>query len=137
MKGIRFIIAGIVFGIIMVKSEAASWYRIQEMFRFQSFHMYGIIGTAVSLGAIAVLLIKKIKVRDSNGERIVFTDKDKGWKRYLLGGAIFGLGWALAGACPGPMFVNLGYGYLTMIIVIAGALIGTYLYGVIKAYLPH
>ncbi|TKC58470.1 YeeE/YedE family protein [Pedobacter hiemivivus] len=137
MKGLKFIIAGILFGIIMAKSEAISWYRIQEMFRFQSFHMYGIIGTAVVLGTIAVYLIKKFKLKDTQGEPIIFPDKDKGWPRYLIGGSIFGLGWALTGACPGPMFVNIGYGYWTMGIVVLGALIGTYLYGVIKNKLPH
>ncbi|MFD0749786.1 DUF6691 family protein [Mucilaginibacter calamicampi] len=137
MKGLKFVLAGVVFGIVMVKSEAASWYRIQEMFRFQSFQMYGIIGTAVILGALAVYLIKRFRVNDSEGNTIVFVDKDKSWKKYILGGLVFGLGWALAGACPGPMFVNVGYGYITMIIVIIGALLGTYLYGMIRGRLPH
>lgn len=137
MKGLKFIIAGIVFGIIMVKSEAASWYRIQEMFRFQSFQMYGIIGTAVVLGIIAIYLIKKNHLKDTEGHIILFHNKEKRWPKYIIGGTIFGLGWALAGACPGPMFVNLGYGYLTMLIVIFGALLGTYLYGIVKHKLPH
>jgi len=121
----------------MIKSEAASWYRIQEMFRFQSFHMYGIIGTAVVLGALAVYLIKRFRINDSQGNAITFIDKDSGWKKYIMGGLVFGLGWALTGACPGPMFVNIGYGYLTMIIVVIGALLGTYLYGLLKSRLPH
>lgn len=137
MKGLKFIVAGIVFGIVMVKSEAVSWYRIQEMFRFQSFHMYGIIGTAVVLGMLAVYMIKKTKLRDVNGESITIPTKDKQWTKYILGGVIFGLGWALVGACPGPMFVNIGYGYITMIIVVIGALCGTYLYGVVKNKIPH
>jgi len=137
MKFIKYIIAGILFGIIMTKSEAVSWYRIQEMFRFQSFHMYGIIGTAVVLGVIAVFLIKKFKARDIAGNPIVFRDKDKAYVKYLLGGVIFGLGWALTGACPGPMFVNLGSGYAGMAVVILGALLGTYLYGAVKSKLPH
>ena len=137
MKGLKYIIAGIIFGIIMVKSEAASWYRIQEMFRFQSFQMYGIIGTAVILGAIAVYFIKKNHLKDTQGHLIMFHNKDKRWPKYIIGGTIFGLGWALAGACPGPMFVNLGYGYLTMAVVILGALMGTYLYGIVKNKLPH
>lgn len=137
MKTIKYILAGILFGIIMTKSEALSWFRIQEMFRFQSFHMYGIIGTAVILGVLAVFLIKKFKAKDADGNPIIFHDKDKQYKKYIIGGTIFGLGWALAGACPGPMFVNLGYGYLTMIIVIFGALLGTYLYGLLKHKLPH
>jgi len=137
MKSIKFILAGILFGIIMSKSEAISWYRIQEMFRFQSFHMYGFIGTAVVLGSIAVFLIKKFKINDYAGNPIVFQDKDKSFPRYIIGGTVFGLGWALTGACPGPMFVNIGYGYLGMLIVIFGALVGTYFYGVIKNRLPH
>lgn len=137
MKGFKYILAGIVFGVIMAKSEAISWYRIQEMFRFQSFHMYGIIGTAVTLGILAVFLIKKFQLRDSEGHPIVFRDKDRRWPKYIIGGSIFGLGWALTGACPGPMFVNVGYGYWSMLIVILGALAGTYLYGVVKDRLPH
>ena len=137
MKGIKFILAGILFGIVMAKSEAISWYRIQEMFRFQSFHMYGIIGTAVVIGLITVYLIKKFKLKDIQGDQIIFHDKDKSWKRYLIGGLIFGLGWALTGACPGPMFVNIGYGYWSMGIVVLGALLGTYIYGIIKNKLPH
>lgn len=137
MKSVKFILAGILFGIVMTKSEAVSWYRIQEMFRFQSFHMYGIIGTAVVLGVASVWLIKRLKLKDTDGAPIIFKDKDPSYLRYIIGGTIFGLGWALTGACPGPMFVNLGYGYLTMAIVIVGALAGTYLYGVIKDKLPH
>lgn len=137
MKAIRFILAGIVFGIVMIKSEAVSWYRIQEMFRFQSFHMYGIIGTAVILGIIAVYIIKKLKIRDTEGELISLPDKDRQWTKYILGGLIFGLGWALTGACPGPMFVNIGYGYVSMIIVVGGALLGTYIYGIVRNRLPH
>ena len=137
MKGLKYILTGLVFGVIMAKSEAISWYRIQEMFRFQSFHMYGIIGTAVILGVIAVALIKKFRMKDTQGNPITFQDKDKSWPRYIIGGTIFGLGWALTGACPGPMFVNIGYGYLAMISVVIGALSGTYLYGLIKDKLPH
>jgi len=137
MKGFKFLLAGVIFGITMVKSEAVSWYRIQEMFRFQSFHMYGIIGTAVTLGIISVYMIKRFKIKDVLGSEIMIPNKDNQWTKYILGGLIFGLGWALTGACPGPMFVNIGYGYLTMIIVVAGALAGTYLYGLLKSKLPH
>jgi hypothetical protein len=137
MKGFRFLLAGVIFGIIMVKSEAVSWYRIQEMFRFQSFHMYGIIGTAVVIGVISVYLIKRFKLKDAQGDEIVIPDKDKQWTKYILGGLIFGLGWALTGACPGPMFVNIGYGYIAMIAAIIGALAGTYLYGLLRDKLPH
>lgn len=137
MKFIKFLILGIVFGIVMAKSEAFSWYRIYEMFRFQSFHMYGIIGTAVALGVMGVATIKKLGLRDVAGNPILFHPKDRSYPRYLLGGAIFGLGWALSGACPGPMVVNIGYGYLPFFIVFAFALLGTYLYGVLKDRLPH
>jgi uncharacterized protein len=136
-KLIKFLILGIVFGIVMAKSEALSWYRIQEMFRFQAFHMYGIIGTAVVLGVIGVALIKKLKLRDIEGNPIQFYPKAKSVPRYLIGGTIFGLGWALSGACPGPMVVNIGYGYLTMAVVFFFAIVGTYLYGVLQKKLPH
>jgi uncharacterized membrane protein YedE/YeeE len=137
MKFIKFLILGTVFGIVMAKSEAFSWFRIQEMFRFQSFHMYGIIGTAVTLGVIGVALIKKFNLRDIKGNPITFFPKEKSIVRYLIGGTIFGLGWALSGACPGPMVVNIGYGYLSMIVVFLFAIIGTYLYGALKNKLPH
>jgi uncharacterized membrane protein YedE/YeeE len=137
MKLIKFLITGVLFGIVMAKSEALSWFRIQEMFRFQSFHMYGIIGTAVILGVLGVLFIKKNKIRDFEGNPIVFHPKEKSVIRYIVGGAIFGLGWALSGACPGPMVVNIGYGYLTMTIVFVSAILGTYLYGLFKDKLPH
>lgn len=137
MKFIKFLILGIVFGIVMAKSEAISWFRIQEMFRFQAFHMYGIIGTAVILGAIGVALIKKFQIRDFHGNPILFHPKDKSITRYLIGGTIFGLGWALSGACPGPMVVNIGYGFLSMGIVFLFAILGTYLYGLFKNKLPH
>lgn len=137
MKFIKFLLLGIVFGIVMTKSEAVSWFRIQEMFRFQAFNMYGIIGTAVTLGVSGVALIKKFNIRDYQGNPIVFSPKDKSVSRYLLGGSIFGLGWALSGACPGPMVVNVGYGYWAMTIVFFFALVGTYLYDIIKNKLPH
>lgn len=137
MKFIKFLLLGIVFGIVMAKSEAISWFRIQEMFRFQAFHMYGIIGTAVTLGVIGVALIKKFNIRDFHGNPILFLPKDKSIARYLIGGTIFGLGWALSGACPGPMVVNIGYGFLSMVVVFFFAIVGTYLYGVFMKKLPH
>lgn len=132
MKQLKFILAGIVFGIIMVKSEAFSWYRIQEMFRFQSFHMFGIIGVAVITGMLSLFLIRKHQVRNVEGQVIHLPDKEKSITRYLAGGIIFGLGWALAGACPGPMFVSLGAGYLPMLLVIVAAFAGTWVYGLIR-----
>lgn len=137
MNVLKFVLAGVVFGIVMTKSEALSWYRIQEMFRFQSIHMYGIIGVAVTLGVIAVALIKKFKLRDIDGNPIVFAPKERSVARYLIGGTIFGLGWAMTGACPGPMFVNLGYGLTVMTVVIVSALFGTFMYGVLREKLPH
>ncbi|WP_442592203.1 DUF6691 family protein [Pedobacter sp. AW31-3R] len=137
MKFIKYIVTGIIFGIIMSKSEAVSWYRIQEMFRFQSFHMFGIIGTAVLSGVLFTWLIKAFRGKDIHGQPILFKDKDQSWKRYLFGGIIFGLGWALTGACPGPIFVLLGQGYQVMAVVILGALLGTYTYGIIQSKLPH
>lgn len=137
MKWIKFLAVGIIFGIVMAKSEAISWYRIQEMFRFQAFHMYGIMGVAVTTGVVGVYLIKRFKMRDFAGNPIVFFPKEKSYVRYLAGGTIFGMGWALSGACPGPMVVNIGYGYPAMLIVFLFAIIGTYLYGILKNYLPH
>jgi uncharacterized protein len=137
MKFLKYILAGILFGIVMSKSEAISWFRIQEMFRFQSFHMYGIIGTAVILGALLTYTIKKYNLRDMQGNPIVFTDKEKSVARYLIGGSIFGLGWALVGACPGPLFVNLGHGYWPILVAILGGIVGTYAYGLFQNKLPH
>lgn len=137
MRVIKYLLVGIFFGILMAKSEAFSWYRIQEMFRFQAFHMYGIIGTAVVLGVIGTWLIKKLKINDIHGEKIIFTPKEKGFYRYFLGGSIFGLGWALGGACPGPMVVSIGYGVLSMLVVFFFSIVGTFLYGEVRDRLPH
>lgn len=137
MKHLKFILAGMLFGVIMFKSEAASWYRIQEMFRFQSFHMYGIIGLAVAVGIPMTWTIKKRQIRDVTGSPIVFSDKKWSVPRYLIGGIIFGLGWALSGACPGPIVVNIGAGFLGYIVVLAFAVLGTFTYGAIRNKLPH
>lgn len=137
MSALKFILAGILFGIILVKSEAVSWYRIQEMFRFQSFHMYGIIGVAVVTGIVSVALLKKLKLRNSEGKVIAIEPKEKSITRYLVGGTLFGIGWAFTGACPGPMFINLGYGFGVMAVVILSAMLGTFCYGALKNRLPH
>lgn len=121
----------------MFKSEAASWFRIYEMFQFQSFHMYGIIGSALVSGILVVQIIKRFKIKSFYGEKITFKPKDKSFSRYFFGGIIFGLGWALAGACPGPMFTLAGAGYLSILIVIIAAVLGTFLYGLLKNKLPH
>ena len=137
MKFFKFLLVGIVFGIVLVKSEAVSWYRIYEMFRFESFHMYGIIGTAVGTGIILMLLTKQLKLKNIEGNLMSVPKKDKGLVRYLIGGSLFGLGWALSGACPGPMYILVGTGAFSVLIVIAAAIFGTYVYGVIKDKLPH
>lgn len=137
MKYIKYSLAGILFGITMTKSEAVSWFRIQEMFRFESFHMFGIIGTAVILGATMTFLMKKLKMKTLDGAQVQFKDKDNSVKRYLLGGILFGLGWAMTGACPGPMFTLVGHGVWSILIVILSAIFGTYMYGRLKSSLPH
>lgn len=137
MKKLAYLFLGVFFGIGMFKSGAASWYRIYEMFQFDSFHMYGIMGTALTIGVIATAYIKKNKVKDFSGNPIEFHPKSKSIPRYLIGGILFGLGWALAGACPGPLFAILGAGFFPVILCIIGALLGTYLYGLVQKHLPH
>ncbi len=137
MKYLKFILVGIFFGIVLIKSEAVSWYRIYEMFKFQSFHMYGIIASAVLAGTIAIALLRKTKSKNIEGELIEVTPKAKSVFRYLFGGIIFGLGWALAGACPGPMYALLGGGFWTILIVLASAVVGTFVYGLLRSRLPH
>ena len=137
MKSIFYVIVGLFFGVILYKSEAASWFRIYEMFQFDSFHMYGIIGSTVVLGALGIQWIKRKEVKAVDGNPIRIAPKDKGIVRYLVGGTLFGLGWALAGACPGPMFVLAGAGYVPILVVIASAIAGTYVYGLLRNKLPH
>jgi len=137
MNNIKYIATGILLGIILVKSEAVSWYRIFEMFRFESFHMYGIIGSAVLTGVLLVQLSRRFKLKNINNVPLAFTPKKKFTYRYLFGGIIFGLGWALTGACPGPIFTLIGTGLFSMIIVLAAAVAGTFAYGLLKNKLPH
>ena len=137
MKYISYLSIGTLFGIIMTKSQAISWYRIYEMFRFDSFHMYGIIGSAVTLGIIGVALIKKYKLKSTEGTPIVFNPKKMSIPRYLIGGTIFGLGWAMAGACPGPIYTLIGTGYSVILVVLLSALLGTFTYGILRKRLPH
>ncbi len=136
-KYIKFFLVGLFFGIVLVKSEAVSWYRIFEMFKFQSFHMYGIIGTSVATGIILLLVSNQLKIKTINGNNLKVPLKERGLTRYILGGIIFGLGWALCGACPGPMYILVGTGVFSIIIVIAAALLGTYVYGLLRNKLPH
>jgi hypothetical protein len=137
MKFLKFILVGFIFGIVLTKSEAVSWYRIYEMFQFDSFHMYGIIMTAIITGVLGIQLMKRNKLKDLNGNLINIPDKEKGTFRYWVGGLIFGLGWALVGSCPGPIFILIGAGYVSIIVVFVGALLGTFLYGLLEKKLPH
>ena len=137
MKNITFIAVGIFFGIVLYKSEAASWFRIYEMFEFASFHMYGIMGSALVLGIIGVQIIKRKGIKAVNNQEIQLYPKNNSITRYLAGGTIFGLGWALVGACPGPMYVLAGAGYYSILVVIVGALLGTLIYGIFRSKLPH
>ena len=130
-------ILGIIFGITLTMGEVISWFRIQEMFHFDAFHMYGVIGASVVLGIIFNLVAAKAEWKAKGGQPLDIYRYEFGWKRYLFGGTVFGMGWAVTGACPGPLFITLGAGYLPILIAIAGALIGTVLYGVMMRKLPH
>ena len=137
MKLARFFLTGIFFGIVLTKAEAVSWYRIYELFHFQSFHMFGIIGMALFTGIIGLQIIKRKKLKDFNGFPIKIIEKERGFWRYVFGGTLFGLGWALVGSCPGPIFILLGTGTYAIAVVLVGALLGTYIYGLLKDKLPH
>jgi len=132
----KYLAVGIVFGIVFVKAEIISWFRIQEMFRLQSFHMYGVIGSAVIVGMISVWLIKKFNIKTIHGEKISFHPK-KFNKGQIYGGLIFGLGWALTGACPGPLFAQIGTGVTVVTVVLLSAIAGTWTYGYFRDRLPH
>lgn len=136
MKYIKFLILGSLFGFILIKGEVISWFRIQEMFRFQSFHMYGIIGSAICIGALSVFIIKKLKLKSFSGEEIKIEPKIFNLG-YVFGGLIFGLGWAMTGACPGPLYALVGSGNLVIIAALLSAVFGTYCYGVFRDKLPH
>ena len=133
---LKYLAFGILFGIILIKSEVVSWFRIQEMFRLQSFHMFGVIGSAVVVGAISVFLIKKFKVKTIHGEEIILPEKSFN-KGQIIGGLMFGFGWAMTGACPGPLFAQLGYGATATLITIFMAIVGTWVYGLIREKLPQ
>ncbi|GGR69214.1 transporter [Deinococcus seoulensis] len=132
-----YLLMGLYFGVVLVKSEAASWYRIQEMFRFEAFHMYGLIGSAILTGMLTTWLLRRSGARSLDGQTITVAPKERGWVRYVLGGATFGVGWGLAGVCPGPIFTLLGSGAASMLVVLGFALLGTYLYGAVRHRLPH
>ena len=137
MNLLKYVLVGILFGMVLTKTEAVSWYRIYEMFHFQSFHMYGIIGTAIATGLIGIQIIKRKQLKDLHGQPIEILDKEQGNVRYWVGGILFGLGWALVGACPGPLFILIGAGFYNVLWVLGGAVFGTFLYGVVKEKLPH
>jgi len=132
----KYIIVGILFGIVFVKAEIISWYRIQEMFKLQSFHMYGVIGSAVAVGVVSIWLIKKFNIKTIDGEEIKFHQKDFN-KGQICGGLLFGLGWAITGACPGPLFAQIGSGTTVVLITLLSAIAGTWFYGLIREKLPH
>lgn len=136
MKNLKYLFCGLLFGVILVKAEVVSWYRIQEMFRFQAYHMYGIIGSAIAIGMISILIIKKFKIKTIDGEEIKIATKELN-KGTVIGGLMFGLGWALTGACPGPLYALFGSGIWVFIVVIFAAVLGTYAYGAMKDKLPH
>ena len=135
---VAYLLIGAFFGVVLVKSEVVSWFRIQEMFRFDSFHMYGIIGSAVVVAAVSLQLIKRLGLRTLDGQEIRIAPKEWGrGTRYWLGGTLFGFGWALLGACPGPIFALLGSGISVMLVALAAALAGTWTYGYLRPRLPH
>ena len=137
MKYIKYLVLGTVFGIVLTKAELISWFRIYEMFKFQAFHMYGVIGSAVVLGIVITQVIKSTRMKALSGDPIVIAPKEFSYTPYLVGGTIFGLGWAMTGACPGPLFVQVGNGFLVMVVAIASGLLGTYIYGLLRDKLPH
>lgn len=136
MKNLKFLFLGTIFGIILIKGEVISWFRIQEMFRFQSFHMYGTICSAIAVGMLSIFLIKKFKVKTFSGEEIKIEDKQFN-KGNIIGGLMFGFGWALTGACPGPLYALVGSGLPIVIVVLLSAVLGTYCYGCLREKLPH
>ena len=137
MNLLKYLVVGFFFGVVLTKAEAVSWYRIYEMFQVDSFHMYGIIMTAIATGIVGIQLIKRFNCKDIDGKPIVILDKEKGNARYWIGGLLFGFGWALVGSCPGPIYILIGSGFFSIIIVLLGAILGTFLYGVFKDKLPH
>lgn len=133
-----YFVLGCLFGIVLIKSEVVSWFRIQEMFRFQAFHMYGVIMSAVAVAAVSIAILKRTGAHTVTGGAIAIPPKELGWGyRYWIGGSMFGIGWALTGACPGPLFALAGGGLSVYVVVIVSAIAGTWLYGVLRPHLPH
>jgi uncharacterized membrane protein YedE/YeeE len=136
MKNIKYLFIGLLFGIALVKSQVVSWFRIQEMFRLQAFHMYGIIGSAIVVGMISILIIKKFNINTIHGETVIIPTKKFNWGN-VYGGLIFGLGWAITGACPGPLFAQIGSGFLVISVTLLSAIAGTWVYGLLRDKLPR
>ena len=136
MANLKYIIGGLLFGTVLIKSEVVSWFRIQEMFRFQSFHMYGVIGSAVLTGIIAILILKKFNIKTFKGTEISIRPKEFNMGQ-IYGGFIFGLGWALTGACPGPIYAQVGAGFFTTFVTLLSAIAGVWIYGRFRSKLPH
>ncbi|MEO7211442.1 DUF6691 family protein [Mucilaginibacter sp.] len=136
MKNLKFLILGLLFGIILIKSEVVSWFRIQEMFRLQAFHMYGIIGSAIVVAMLSIMLIKRFNIKTISGEPVIIPQKTFHWGN-VYGGLIFGLGWAITGACPGPLFAQIGSGFAVVTITLLSAIAGTWVYGLLRDKLPH
>ena len=134
---LRIYLLGLLFGIALTMGEVISWFRIQEMFYFEAFHMFGVIGSSIVFGMLFHLAARRFGWGAESGAPLDIHQYKAGWKRYILGGTVFGLGWAITGACPGPLFITLGAGYLPVIVAILGALMGTFLYGIIMKHLPH
>ncbi len=136
VSNLKYLALGVLFGIVFVKAEVVSWYRIQEMFRLHSFHMYGVIGSAVVVGMLSVWAIKHFKVKTAQNEKVVFHEKKFHWGN-IIGALIFGLGWALTGACPGPLFAQIGSGFVVVAVTLLSAIGGTWVYGLLRDRLPH
>jgi len=136
MKNLKFLALGLLFGIVLIKSEVVSWFRIQEMFRLQAFHMYGIIGSAIVVAMVSIMLIKRFNIKTISGEPVIIPQKTFNWGN-VYGGLIFGFGWAITGACPGPLFAQVGGGFAVVLVTLLSAIAGTWVYGLLRDKLPH
>ncbi len=134
---LKYLPLGFYFGFVLIKAEVVAWYRIQEMFRFQSFHMYGVIGAAIVVGMVSIWLIKRLNVKALDGSEIKLSPKAPTYTRYVVGGTLFGVGWAATGACPGPVLALIGSGLSVFFVVLASAILGTWVYGLVRPKLPH
>lgn len=136
MKNVKYLLVGALFGIVLVKSQVVSWFRIQEMFRLQAFHMYGVIGSAIVVGMVSIQLIKRFNIKTIDHKEVIIPQKTFNWGN-VFGGLVFGLGWAITGACPGPLFAQIGSGFLVITVTLLSAIAGTWFYGFVREKLPH